>query len=695
MAESLFSDLDRYVAHPRTAGLSLSPDGTRLITTVQTLNKKSNGYVTSLWEVDPAGERPARRLTRSAKGETGPTFAANGDLYFTSARPDEDGEDERSALWCLPAAGGEARVINRRSGGVSSVVTAADADVVAVTAPLLPGAADEDSQQSLHKTRQDSSVKAILHSGYPIRYWDHDLGPARPHGFILDAQTPDHEDAPVTSEPVRPKLRQITEGLGSLFEGTMHLSPDGSQALIGVTVPEAKTDRHSAIALVDTSTGERRMLVDEPEMTFSPGPISPDGTKAAVVGSPKPTPSSAIAPQLYVVDLGSGAATPLAEGLDLWLNPASSRPWIDDQRLLAVADYNGRGAMFIVDVTSGETTEVPVEDAVYSQAFPTPDGTTAFAVRSSYAFPDEVVRIDLRSGSVTRLQNPTERPELPGTLEDVQTETGDGVVVRGWLCLPEQASPADPAPLLLWIHGGPVSSWNAWTWRWNPWLAVEKGYAVLLPDPALSTGYGQEFVQRGWNSWGEEPYTDLLSITDAVEAREDIDASRTAAMGGSFGGYMANWVAGHTDRFKAIVTHASLWALDQFGPTTDMSPFWRRQIDQTMMDRHSPHDFISEIVTPMLVIHGDKDYRVPIGEGLRLWFELLADSGLPADENGETLHRFLYFPDENHWILSPQHTKVWYQVIFAFLAEHVLGVQEELPQELGLSAPKSTENDDA
>ena len=121
----------------------------------------------------------------------------------------------------------------------------------------------------------------------------------------------------------------------------------------------------------------------------------------------------------------------------------------------------------------------------------------------------------------------------------------------------------------MWIHGGPLGSWNAWTWRWNPWLLVAKGYAVLLPDPALSTGYGQSYIQRGWGGWGRAPYTDLMEITDAAVDRPDIDATRTAAMGGSFGGYMANWVAGQTDRFNAIVTHASLWALDQFGPTTD------------------------------------------------------------------------------------------------------------------------------
>jgi dipeptidyl aminopeptidase/acylaminoacyl peptidase len=215
-----------------------------------------------------------------------------------------------------------------------------------------------------------------------------------------------------------------------------------------------------------------------------------------------------------------------------------------------------------------------------------------------------------------------------------------------------------------------------------------QGYAVLLPDPALSTGYGQDFIQRGWGAWGEAPYEDLMASTDAVVARDDIDGSRTAAMGGSFGGYMANWVAGHTDRFRAIVTHASLWALDQFVPTTDAAFYWQREITTEMGEANSPHRFVDKIVTPMLVIHGDKDYRVPIGEGLRLWYELLASSGLPADDEGRTVHRFLYFPDENHWILSPQHAKVWYQVVTGFLAQHVLGTEPaELPVELGRTAP--------
>jgi dipeptidyl aminopeptidase/acylaminoacyl peptidase len=187
---------------------------------------------------------------------------------------------------------------------------------------------------------------------------------------------------------------------------------------------------------------------------------------------------------------------------------------------------------------------------------------------------------------------------------------------------------------------------------------------VLLPDPALSTGYGQDFIRRGWGRWGGEPYTDLMAITDAVTAREDIDAEDTVAMGGSFGGYMANWVAGHTDRFSGIVTHASLWNLDAFRYATDDGIYWLPELNDAMVAEYSPHRFADAISTPMLVIHGDKDYRVPITEGLGLWARLV--SGHDGDPD-DLPHKFLYFPEENHWVLQPQHTIVWYETVRSFL----------------------------
>jgi dipeptidyl aminopeptidase/acylaminoacyl peptidase len=363
--------------------------------------------------------------------------------------------------------------------------------------------------------------------------------------------------------------------------------------------------------------------------------------------------------------------------------------WLPDgSALLVTADDDGASPVFRVSVPASaaevSVTRVTQDAAAYTDVVVSPAGRTAYALRSSYEFPPEAVRIDLETGETTRLPAPAERPGYSGSLERLAATAADGTRVPAYLALPEGASAESPAPMLLWIHGGPLGSWNAWTWRWNPWLLTARGYAVLLPDPALSTGYGQAHIQRGWGEWGKAPFTDLMAVTDAAVERPDIDGTRTAAMGGSFGGYMANWVAGQTDRFRAIVTHASLWALDQFGPTTDASQYWLKEMTEEMALENSPHLHVEKIGTPMLVIHGDKDYRVPIGEGLRLWYELLSKSRLAADEDGQTPHRFLYFPDENHWILQPQHAKVWYGVVESFLAKNVLDQDLPVPPELGL-----------
>ena len=235
------------------------------------------------------------------------------------------------------------------------------------------------------------------------------------------------------------------------------------------------------------------------------------------------------------------------------------------------------------------------------------------------------------------------------------------------MVLPKSADADHPAPLIVWVHGGPLGSWNAWHWRWSPHLLAAQGYAILLPDPALSTGYGQAFLQRGWARWGDEPYTDVMAAYDAVLKRADVDAARTGLMGGSFGGYMANWVAGKTSRFRAIVTHASLWELRGFHGTTDSGTWWEREFgdpyaDDSVYQAQSPHRLVGNIKTPILVIHGAKDYRVPLSEGLRLWTDL-ARHGVEA--------KFLYYPDENHWILKPQNARLWYETVSSFLDRYV------------------------
>ncbi|GAB3271158.1 prolyl oligopeptidase family serine peptidase [Arthrobacter pigmenti] len=684
--ETPFHDLDHYIALPRISGLTLSPDGKRLVTSVATLNAESTEYTTALWEIDPSGKSRARRLTRSAKGETGASFAADGSLLFTSARPDSDAKEEQppNALWELPSEGGEARVIISRTGGVGGVLAPKDSPGIFVTATMLPGATDEESDSELRTGRKDNKVAAILHSGYPVRHWDSDLGPAEPRIFAVEDNTSGGDNRPGTTERDAAKtLRNISGDVGAaLREVSTVVSPDGTTVITSMNKALAKGDMREILVRIDAATGEQTVLLDEAGMNYQPGPISGDNRTVVVIGERESTAEAAPDVRLYLLPVEGGELQPLASSWDRWANPCAWMP--DGSAVLVTADDGGRSPVFSVSTQGGEVRQLTNDDAAYTDVVVSDDGASAYAVRSSYLFPPEVVRIDLASGETTRLPAPAERPQIPGKFEEVETRAADGAKIRAWLALPENAGPDAPAPLLLWIHGGPLGSWNAWTWRWNPWLMTAQGYAVLLPDPALSTGYGQDFVQRGWGEWGENPFTDLMSITDEVEQRPDIDETRTAAMGGSFGGYMANWVAGHTDRFNAIVTHASLWALDQFGPTTDASYFWEKEMTPERARLNSPHLHVENIRTPMLVIHGDKDYRVPIGEGLRLWYELLSKSALAADENGETPHRFLYYPDENHWILTPQHAKVWYSVVLGFLSEHVLGKPADPPKELGL-----------
>nr|WP_245865482.1 S9 family peptidase [Rhodococcus kyotonensis] len=655
----MFDDLSRYIGAPRATDLAVADDGGRVVVAISELDSDKASYVGALWEVDPSGRSEARRLTFGETGASGPVFDPSGDLYFLR----HVSKDEKSsAIWSLPALGGEARIVARRAAGFAGVRTAAGR--IVASSHVFPSATTDDEDERLRTLRKDGKVDAILHSGYPVRYWDHDLGPATPHLF---AGTADGD------------MRRVTVNAGgALQEASYDVSPDGTFVVSTWTVPGALAVSRTVLVRIDVESGERTVIVDDVDADFGSPAISPDGSSVAFVRESVTTPEEAPRMTLQQYMFDDAVVSDLAPGWDRW---PREPVWLrDGSGVVVVADDDGRAPIFVV--RDGSATKLTATDSAYTHVQTASDGSV-FALEASYDRPPHPVRIDLSSGDIRRLHLAEPLPELPGRLTEIETRTEDGTRVRAWLALPEDASDTNRAPLLLWVHGGPLGSWNTWSWRWNPWLMVARGYAVLLPDPALSTGYGQDFVQRGWGRWGKEPFTDLMAVTDAAERRPDIDASRTAAMGGSFGGYMANWIAGHTDRFRAIVTHASLWALDQFGPTTDASYYWQREMSPEMAFENSPHLFVADISTPMLVVHGDKDYRVPIGEGLRLWYELLSESGLPADDEGRTDHRLLYFPSENHWVLSPQHAKIWYEVVFAFLAEHVLGETVELPETLG------------
>jgi len=706
-----FHDLADFVAVPRVAALRLAPDGSWLAAAVQTLSADKKKYLTSIWRIDAQGG-PARRLTRSAEGEGSPRFLPDGSLLFTSKRPDpaaKKGPDSDSgdvaALWLLPAAGGEARVVAALPGGVTAAEVARDSGAIVVGSPVLPAAGNGDSagdDARLRRERKDAGITAILHESAPVRFWDHDLGPDQPRLFAVDpdqvqeteigwaggdkepalADDTDPEGAERAALPAR--LRDLTPEPGRALDGeAFELTPDGASVITGWWQWDPAGESHGELVMIDVASGKRRVVLSVPEFDFSAPRVSPDGRFIACLRERHATESRPVDVTAVLLDAGADAADGPDSGRDLlagWDRWPHELAWAhDSSALYLTADDGGRGPVFRVDAGTGEITRVTADDGAYTDLNPGPDGRYLYALRAAVDSPPTPVRIDLILGTPgaepAALECPGVPVTLPGRLEEVTATADDGQPVRSWLVLPDTAAADRQAPLLLWVHGGPMSSWNSWSWRWNPWLMAARGYAVLLPDPALSTGYGLEFIARAHREWGARPYADIMAVTEAVLARPDIDADRAAMMGGSYGGYMANWMAGHTDRFKAIVSHAGLWTLDQMFGTTDHPMFWRRQFgdpltNPEMYEKNSPHRHIARIRTPMLVIHGDKDYRVPVGEALRLWWDL-SRHGAEA--------KFLYFPDENHWILTPGHARIWYETVFAFLAQHVLGREWQRP----------------
>ncbi|MGQ4531736.1 S9 family peptidase [Dermabacteraceae bacterium P13138] len=692
-----FLQLDEFVATRRHTGLALSPDGERLIASVTELNEKKNAYVTSLWQLPtphPGAPQKPVRLTRGGEGEAFAGFTPEGDVLFTAKRPDtsrlqggieyekpenQGGDDERVRLFRLPREGGEAHVVSRRRRGFANLTPARTGGRVFFTTGSSPWALSSDDEEELAKERAEHKVSGILHTTYPVRNWDRDLGPEVNQLFFFDEL--DGTDGELV-------LHRVTALSASENLDGYSINADGTFALAAVTRSTTGYQRRTEIVAIDVNSGMSQVVLSREGYDVSNPLISPDGSRALVWTCPASTDKVALAVRPELFDLASGEAKPLnmrwqdGTPFEDWPSDVTFTP--DSSAFLFTADHRGAGLIARCDLATGTVTKLTDDRCHYASLSLDEASGDVYALRDAIDAPPTPVCLPgaaLAEAAVEPVTVETPVPEfsVPGTLTEVETVAEDGTPLRAWLCLPEGAT--EPAPFLLWVHGGPFGSWNSWTWRWNPWTATARGYAVLLPDPAYSTGYGQKMLDRGWGQMGGTPFDDIMRLTNVALEREDIDETRKAAMGGSYGGYMANWIAGHTgDFFDCIVTHASLYSMEQFRATTDTSFFWAENLTDEHNKLYDPCLFAKDIVAPMLVIHGDMDYRVPISEGLRLWFDLLKYANASPEE---LKHRFLYFPDENHWILKPGNSALWYETVYAFLAQHVLGEEFKRPRRLG------------
>ena len=728
---SRYAHPEQLVTTPRIAGLAAHRNGP-VVVLRQELAPDGKRFVKHAWSV-PCDGAPVQ-LTHEENGvqEVRPT--GSGAVYFTSERQAPGDDAKRTRLWLLPEHG-EARPVLDTPNGISNLQLGGDrVFFISGMHPAARATADEFARnREIHDRRDETGVSAVLYDRAPMRYWDHDLPAAQDALWFLD---PEGRVRRVELPPgqfldysVAPDGTWVLAAIATLLPRGVQRSQlwrvpvpdddgDGARSRAGAAPGGAEDDgdgaRHSGGAAHDgaanggsaphgaggdgavtsaaavtrsaatgsagagAGTAAPQLLHDSDEAeAWGCGEVSPDGTRVLLTRERLWREGVNMALSLWMHDVATGTETEVVPADEHW---AQEGHWLDDESFVCTADHRGRGIVLRVHCPRDGEPRVAVEaggdgqDWTWSSVQPA--GGDLVGLRTSLAHPAELVRWPVSGGAEPEtVGGLVPEDTVPGHLEEVTTTAADGTEIRAWLALPVDEH-TGPHPLLVFVHGGPWGSSNQWSWRWNPWPFVARGYAVLLPDPAISTGYGQSMIERGQQELGGAPFDDVMALTEAATARADVDPARQALLGGSYGGYMANWVATHTeDRFRCIVTHASLWNLDSMGATTD-NTVWREALVPAQAAVYSPHRFVERIRVPLLVIHGDKDYRVPIAQGLELWSDLQLRTTVAG-------HRFLYYPDEGHWILKPANARTWYETVLAFLAEHVLDEDWTRPELLG------------
>jgi dipeptidyl aminopeptidase/acylaminoacyl peptidase len=644
------------VAMGRVGVVMPAPCGTWAAVEVARIDEEGAKYVTDLWRVPVDGSTTAPiQLTDGESNDRAPGFRADGALGFLSNRKHDADEDDKPMIqiWCIPASGDDPVCLTNAPLGVTAFRFAAAADCLVWTASHLPGVAD-DAQRATQRAQGKAGTSARHYRTMPVRWWDQWLGPAVSALYIADGQGND-------PRPITPEAE-----LRSLHETEIQVSPDGQQVALIWKRPGIDRVPDAVLRVIDLTTGATRSLGDRPRVGHEHIRFSPDGGHIAAARHERQDQVLG-AVELVVYDLHSGEEAIIGGDWIDWPEPVG---WsADGAHIVLRMQINGRADVFSVCVDTGEVRPVCVQQGCH-------DG---LVVAGDHVFGRHHALLEAPAPFVAPLASPSTGqriadlartpPDLTNLAQwtEFTVPADDGTPIQSILVTP---SGPGPHPVLFWVHGGPISHFaDWWHWRWNPLVFVERGYAVLLPNPRGSRGFGQAFIEGIWNNeWGAACFQDLMRVADALEQRPELDTARMGAMGASFGGYMMNWFGGHTDRFRCIVTHAGIFDMSAFYGTTDLPAFWNLEMggspysDPDRHDRYSPHRFVGNWITPTLVVHGEKDYRCPIGDGLSL-FEALQLQGVPSE--------LLVFPDENHWIQRPPNIIVWHDAIIDFLDRHL------------------------
>ncbi len=658
----------------RVSDPQVSPDGLTVAFEAARVNLEANKTEKQIYAVSIVGGAP-RALT-SEGDNTRPRWTPDGSaIYFLSTRGGTSG------IWRMqPDGGGQSAVIQLSTGADGHIVSP-DGSRLVFTSDVFPecGADDECNGKKLTEEKEDP-VTARVYTHLLYRHWDHWQGKRRRH--IFSARTDGTSVVDLT--PGDRDVPPFSLGGGDDYD----ISPDSSEVCyVSNPDPVLATSTNGELYVVPIAGGEAVRITNNPGNDTTPR-YSPDG-KSLAWRMQTQGGFESDRWRLVVMERSSGKWVPITESVDRSVDDFVWMP--DSQRLALTIEDRGRHTAHLVRASGGGTQQIINNPASVSSLQFTKDQRKLVYLEASGSKPPEIYVASSDGGVATALARMNDgilasRQLTP--LENFTVDGADGAQVQSFLVKPPDFDASKRYPVIFLIHGGPQGAWGeSWSYRWNPQVFASAGYVVVMPNPRGSTGYGQRFTDEVSADWGGRAYLDIMAVVDEVAKMPYVDSSRMGAAGGSYGGYMVNWILGNTTRFKALVSHAGVYDLESMFGTTEELWFtlwefrgepWRTP---DIYRQWSPSKRVEFFSTPTLVIHGEKDYRVPLGQGLQL-FTALQLRKVPS--------KLILFPDEGHWILKPRNSEFWYRNVLSWMDEWVKAGKQPDAAPAERSSPFST-----
>ena len=640
----------------RLADPQLSPDGKWIAYQSTEVDPGNWTRHTGIWVVPAAGGTP-RRLAEDPKSDSRPRWSPDGRrIAFVSTH------DGGSQVWVVDAAGGAPRKVTALSTEAGGVLWLDDrrvlvtSDVYPECDPSASGAAfgDACNRKRLEVAGTPSSARVYDHLLF--RHWVSWEDHRRTHLLVVDVGTGEARDL----TPGRDDVPPFNLGEPDDYD----VSPDGKEvAFVRKAEATEAVSTSGELFVVPATGGAAVKVAGSPGYDGEPR-YSPDGTMIAFRGQMRAG-YEADRWRLMIYDRETRAVRNLTEPFDRQVGDIAWSP--DSRTLYFTAEDDARVPLFAVPAAGG-TVRMIAGGVTFGDVRAAPDGRTLLATVSTLTHPAEIYRVATDGSAVTAVTHASDALLAPFRLaagESVTYPGAAGKTVQGWIVKPADFDPARRYPLLVLIHGGPQGEWGeSWSFRWNPQVFAAAGYVVFMPNPRGSIGWGQEFVDDVNGDWGGRAYEDVMRGTDFAEALPYVEKGRTAAAGASYGGYMIDWIAGHTGRFRVLVTHDGVFDLrSMYGATEELwfaewefrGPYWE---NRELYERWSPSNFVQNFKTPTLVVHSELDYRVPLEQGLGM-FTALQRRGVPS--------RLVVFPDEGHWVLQPANSVRWYTEVLGWI----------------------------